>query len=178
MALAPIFGGTVRASQACFIPRTCSTAILQQKPDSAFLTALAADCGGRLRSGRSSFVPTTIVASLDDGIVVPRNATQPSYALAVGAAPVSTIVAQQVCPPNLTLNHSEQLVNFLPVSIVLQAIMRGGVVAPNMLQLNRICGGRYTGLEKSSTGGFRALKVLAVIANGVFSEPKLRPFVC
>lgn len=176
--LAPLFGGTTRARLACIVPRTCSPAILQQKSDSNLVRVLAADCNGKLRSGRSTFVPTTVVASTDDGVVVADNATSPSYAISPGAAPVSTIVTQQICP-SVAVSHGEVLVKHLPVAVVLKAIERGGAVAPSMLQLGQVCGDIYPGLDKTNASAlnqvFRAIKV---ILNGVLREPPLRSYAC
>lgn len=91
-------------------------ALLQQKPDSQFLAALAA------KGGEYNWVPTTSIFDKSDALVQPEvNNTMEGSTSYMGGLRTGNIYIQEHCP-NLTVSHGQQLYSNFTYQVVKLAL--------------------------------------------------------
>lgn len=139
IALSPDYHGTVNAALICpsFPNLGCTPGVLQQFPNSEYVSALLAN------GGDSAYIPTTNIRSATDEIVEPQ--TGPNHSGVLNDARevgVANYLVQDVCPVSAAgtfVTHEGILYNSLAYALTLDALTNGGPGQTSRLDLPRVC---------------------------------------
>lgn len=180
--ISPDFHGTEVAYLICpgFPFLTCTPSVVQQEYTSKFMATLRDD------DGDSAYVPTTVLYSSFDEIVVPQSGTGASaYMLDVRDVGVTNAETQEVCAGKIAggvYTHEGMLYNPLSWALAIDALTHDGPGDISRLDLDTVCSTYLAdGLSLDDFLGTEGLLVVAVVnmlgyGSWTSVEPPIMPY--
>jgi len=141
VALSPGYQGTVLAPVICPYGNLdvygCTPAVLQQFPNSSYISTLLED------GGDSAYVPTTNIRSATDQLVQPQSGSHPSGVLSdARGVGVSNILVQDTCsgaPAGLLVTHEGMIYNSLAYALIEDVLTYNSTGSVDRLDLEKVC---------------------------------------